>query len=46
MVYDEFLLMKRDEEAFMAWLKQICNANRKQQFDCCSSLNEWYYNFE
>jgi hypothetical protein len=33
--------MKKNEDAFMYWLKGITGANIKQAGDCYHCLNEW-----
>lgn len=33
-VLGQYLILKKDEELFKEWLKDICNANPKQGSDC------------
>ena len=35
-VLGQFLTLNKDKELFRNWLKEACNANKKQQFDCSS----------
>ncbi|KAM8940317.1 barrier-to-autointegration factor isoform 2-T2 [Pelodytes ibericus] len=39
--FDKFLLLKKDEELFKEWLKEVCSANAKQARDCSGCLKEW-----
>lgn len=40
-VLGQFLLLKKDEEMFMDWIKETCLANKKQGSDCYNCLKEW-----
>ena len=40
-VLGQFLVLRKDEELFMEWLHEACNANRKQRGDCYLCLKEW-----
>ncbi|NP_001084558.1 barrier-to-autointegration factor A [Xenopus laevis] len=40
-VLGQFLVLKKDEELFKEWLKDICSANAKQSRDCYGCLKEW-----
>ncbi|KAM8835985.1 barrier-to-autointegration factor [Synchiropus splendidus] len=40
-VLGQFLVLKKDEELFRDWLKEISGANIKQQQDCYTCLKEW-----
>ncbi|XP_041379420.1 LOW QUALITY PROTEIN: barrier-to-autointegration factor A-like [Gigantopelta aegis] len=40
-VLGQFLLLKKNEELFKDWLKDICGANSKQSGDCYNCLAEW-----
>jgi hypothetical protein len=40
-VLGQFLLLKKNEEDFKDWLKDICNANKKQADDCFMCLKGW-----
>lgn len=40
-VLGQFLLLKKDEEMFREWLKDLVNANKKQSLDCYTCLKEW-----
>ncbi|ESO82936.1 hypothetical protein LOTGIDRAFT_197749, partial [Lottia gigantea] len=44
-VLGQFLLLKKDEDLFKAWLKDSCGANAKQQKDCHTCLKEWCDSF-
>ncbi|XP_075044818.1 barrier-to-autointegration factor [Mixophyes fleayi] len=37
----QFLVLRKDEELFKDWLKDICGANAKQARDCSGCLKEW-----
>ncbi len=37
----QFLILKKDEELFIDWLKSTCGANAKQARDCFGCLDEW-----
>ncbi|XP_043929726.1 barrier-to-autointegration factor [Protopterus annectens] len=40
-VLGQFLVLKKDQDLFVEWFKDICSANSKQAKDCCSCLKEW-----
>lgn len=40
-VLGQFLVLKKEEELFLDWLKDTCGANSKQAKDCYSCLKEW-----
>ncbi|KAG9462211.1 barrier-to-autointegration factor [Eleutherodactylus coqui] len=40
-VLGQFLVLKKDEELFKDWLKDVCCANAKQSRDCFSCMKEW-----
>ncbi|XP_041353109.1 barrier-to-autointegration factor A-like [Gigantopelta aegis] len=40
-VLGQFLVLKKNEELFQDWLKEITGANAKQQRDCYTCLKEW-----
>ncbi|XP_062569526.1 barrier-to-autointegration factor-like [Saccostrea cucullata] len=44
-VLGQFLVLKKDEEMFKDWLKEVCGANAKQQEDCYRCLKDWCDNF-
>ena len=44
-VYGQFLVLKKNEELFLAWIKQTCGANAKQGGDCYNALLEWSNSF-
>jgi len=44
-VLGQFLVLKKDEELFVDWMKEACGANRKQATDCATCLKEWCESF-
>jgi len=40
-VLGQFLVLKKNEELFMDWLKDVCKANKKQGADCYGCLRDW-----
>jgi hypothetical protein len=40
-VLGQFLVLKKNEELFLDWLKKTCGANSKQGGDCYKALSEW-----
>ncbi|KAM3920596.1 barrier-to-autointegration factor A-like [Leptodactylus fuscus] len=40
-VLGQFLVLKKNEDLFKEWLKDICGANTKQSQDCYICLKEW-----
>nr|XP_056709801.1 barrier-to-autointegration factor-like [Euleptes europaea] len=40
-VFGQFLVLKKDEDLFRAWLKDTCGASAKQSRDCSGCLREW-----
>jgi len=40
-VLGQFLVLKRDEELFTEWLKDLTKANAKQSKDCYTCLKDW-----
>lgn len=40
-VLGQFLVLKKNEELFVDWLKETCGANAKQSKDCYECLKEW-----
>ncbi|KAL5009036.1 hypothetical protein ScPMuIL_014617 [Solemya velum] len=40
-VLGQFLVLRKDEELFKEWLKDISKANSKQQNDCYTCLKDW-----
>ena len=40
-VLGQFLLLKKDEELFKEWFKDISKGNNKQAGDCYNCLREW-----
>ena len=40
-VLGQFLVLKKDEEMFLDWIKEECGANKKQGGDCYTCLKEW-----
>ncbi|XP_075137713.1 barrier-to-autointegration factor A-like [Leptodactylus fuscus] len=39
--FEKFLVLKKNEDLFKEWLKDICGANAKQSQDCYICLKEW-----
>lgn len=44
-VLGQFLLLKKNEEYFVDWVKDTCGANSKQATDCCNCLRDWCDSF-
>ena len=44
-VLGQFLVLKKDEEMFLDWIKEQCGANKKQGGDCHACLKGWCDNF-
>ncbi|XP_063047119.1 barrier-to-autointegration factor-like [Engraulis encrasicolus] len=44
-VLGQFLLLRKDDELFIEWLKDTCGANSKQAGSCCQCLKEWCDSF-
>lgn len=44
-VLGQFLVLKKDKELFMEWLKDTCGANAKQSKDCHQCLSDWCEEF-
>ncbi|KAG9509979.1 Barrier-to-autointegration factor B, partial [Fragariocoptes setiger] len=44
-VLGQFLVLKKNEELFVEWLKDACGANAKQAKDCSTCLAEWVEQF-
>ncbi|XP_067681849.1 barrier-to-autointegration factor-like [Haliotis asinina] len=40
-VLGQFLVLDKNEELFVGWLKETCSANSKQAGDCYTALNAW-----
>ncbi|KAF4518833.1 hypothetical protein B566_EDAN008162 [Ephemera danica] len=40
-VLGQYLVLKKNQDLFVDWLKDICSANTKQANDCYSCLNDW-----
>ncbi|CAG2161889.1 unnamed protein product [Oppiella nova] len=40
-VLGQFLVLKKNQELFVEWLKDLSGANAKQAKDCCQCLGEW-----
>ncbi|UYV66266.1 BANF1 [Cordylochernes scorpioides] len=40
-VLGQFLVLKKNKELFIDWLKDICGANGKQALDCYQCLADW-----
>ncbi|KAI2808824.1 hypothetical protein RDWZM_006001 [Blomia tropicalis] len=44
-VLGQYLVLKKEEELFVEWLKDEANANNKQAKDCYNCLTEWCEQF-
>ncbi|EEB20336.1 conserved hypothetical protein [Pediculus humanus corporis] len=44
-VLGQFLVLKKDQEIFVDWMKDIINANTKQATDCYQCLSDWCEEF-
>ena len=44
-VLGQFLVLKKDEEMFLDWIKEQCGANKKQGGDCYTCLKGWCDSF-
>ena len=42
-VLGQFLVLKKDEEMFLDWMKLTVKANSKQSKDCFNCLKQWCY---
>ena len=40
-ILGQYLVLKKNQELFIEWLKETANANAKQAKDCCNCLTEW-----
>ncbi|XP_017151005.1 barrier-to-autointegration factor-like isoform X1 [Drosophila miranda] len=40
-VLGQYLVLKKDEELFKDWMKDVCHASSKQALDCYNCLNDW-----
>jgi len=40
-VLGQFLVLKKNQEFFVEWLKDLANANNKQATDCYQCLADW-----
>jgi len=40
-VLGQFLVLKKDQELFVEWLKDTASANNKQAGDCFGCLKDW-----
>ncbi len=40
-VLGQFLLLKKNRDLFIDWLKDLAGANNKQASDCYQCLNDW-----
>ena len=43
-VLGQFLVLKKNEESFLEWIKTTAGANAKQARDCCECLKDWCVN--
>ncbi|XP_017854776.2 barrier-to-autointegration factor [Drosophila busckii] len=44
-VLGQYLVLKKDEELFKEWMKDVCHASSKQALDCYSCLHDWCEEF-
>uniref|UniRef100_UPI00398F77E8 barrier-to-autointegration factor-like protein isoform X1 n=2 Tax=Pristiophorus japonicus TaxID=55135 RepID=UPI00398F77E8 len=44
-VLGQFLVLRKDDELFKDWLKDICGANSRQAVQCTTCLQEWCNSF-
>lgn len=44
-VLGQYLVLKKNQELFIEWLKDEANANTKQARDCYECLTEWCEQF-
>ncbi len=40
-VFGQFLVLKKDKEKFLGWIKTTVGANAKQGADCYNCLEKW-----
>ena len=40
-VLGQFLVLKKDEEMFLGWIRSTTGANSRQSKDCYNCLKEW-----
>ncbi|XP_022914540.1 barrier-to-autointegration factor B [Onthophagus taurus] len=40
-VLGQFLVLKKNQELFQEWMKEVCQANVKQSLDCYTCLKDW-----
>ena len=41
MVLGQFLLLKKNKDLFVEWIKDLAGANSKQAADCHQCLSDW-----
>ena len=44
-VVGQFLILEKNEDKFMEWLKLKCPANSKQRRECCNAVKDWCSSF-
>ncbi|XP_066597213.1 barrier-to-autointegration factor [Prorops nasuta] len=44
-VLGQYLVLKKDKELFVEWMKDTCAANSKQSNDCYQCLTDWCEEF-
>ncbi|XP_023232255.1 barrier-to-autointegration factor [Centruroides vittatus] len=44
-VLGQFLVLKKNKELFIDWMKDICGSNSKQASDCYQCLSDWCDDF-
>ena len=40
-VLGQFLIMKKNKDLFMEWMRDQVGANKKQATDCCNCMADW-----
>ncbi|XP_033325094.1 barrier to autointegration factor [Megalopta genalis] len=44
-VLGQFLVLKKNRELFLEWMKDVCSANVKQSSDCYQCISDWCEEF-
>lgn len=40
-VLGQFLVLRKNKDMFIEWIKDAIGANAKQSYDCCQCLSDW-----